>query len=277
VPAGLNNIVGLKPTKGAVSARGVVPACRTLDCVSVFALSVDDASRVFRTIAAFDSEDPFSRPIESPPPIPNPRIGIPDRPSRKFFGDILSERAFDAALDGAAALGLRLVETDLGALLEAGALVYGGAWVAERQHAVGDFIARHPDAVHPVVGKIIDDAARLSAATAFAGLYRLAELRRAAEPIWRSVDMLIVPTLPRPRRVADLRADPIGPNAELGTYTNFVNLLDLCALTIPGPIRGDGLPSSVTLIAPAHHDEPIAAVGTALHGRIGPPPGFGLG
>ncbi len=277
VPAGLNNIVGLKPSKGAVSARGVVPACRTLDCVSVFALSVDDAARVFRTIAAFDPADPFSRPIEPPAPIPPPRIGIPDRASRKFFGDTMSERAFDAALDGAAALGLRLVETDLCPLLETGALVYGGPWVAERHAAIGDFLARHPDAVHPVVGRIIAEAARLSAADAFAGLYRLAELRRAAEPIWRAVDMLIVPTLPRPIHVADLLADPIAPNAELGTYTNFVNLLDLCALTIPGPIRGDGFPSSVTLIAPAHRDAPIAAVGTALHPRIGPQPGFGLG
>jgi len=277
VPAGLNNVVGLKPTKGAVSARGVVAACRTLDCVSVFALTVDDASRVFRTIAAFDPDDPFSRPAEVPRKVTYRRIGVPDAPSRRFSGDAWSERAFDAALGGAAGLGLTLVETDLGVLLEAGALVYGGPWVAERQAAVGDFIARHREAVHPVVGKIISEATRLSAADAFAGLYRLSELRRAAEPIWRSVDMLIVPTLPRPVRVADVQADPIGPNAELGTYTNFVNLLDLCALTVPGPIRGDGIPSSVTLIAPAHHDGAIAAVGAALHARIGPPPGFGLG
>jgi allophanate hydrolase len=228
---------------------------------------------VFQAIAAFDPDDPFSRPIESPPPITNPRIGVPDQASRKFFGDKLAERAFDAALEGAAALGLHLVETDLATLLEAGALVYGGPWVAEREHAVGDFIARHRHAVHPVVGQIVADAARLSAADAFAGLYRLAELRRAAEPIWRSVDMLIVPTLPRPRRIADLVADPIAPNAELGTYTNFVNLLDLCALAIPGPIRGDGFPSSVTLIAPAHRDDPIAALGAALHAHIGPSPG----
>lgn len=274
IPAGLNNIIGLKPSKGAISTRGVVPACRTLDCVSIFALSVADALRVFEMIAAFDPDDPFSRPIEAPAPVSNPRIGIPDRASRKFFDDKLSERAYDAALDGAASLGFRLVETDLGPLLETGALVYGGPWVAERQHAVGDFIARHPNAVHPVVGKIIADAARLSAADAFAGLYRLAELRRAAEPIWRSVDMLIVPTLPRPRRIADLVADPITPNAELGTYTNFVNLLDLCALTIPGPIRDDGFPSSVTLIAPAHHDDPIAALGDTLHTQVGPRPGF---
>jgi allophanate hydrolase len=282
VPAGLNNIVGLKPTKGAISTRGVVPACRTLDCVSVFARNVEDASRIFQTIAAFDPADPFSRPIEAQPSIPNPRIGIPDRASRRFFGDVLSERAFDAALDaldaldGAGGLGLTLVETDLVVLLETGALVYGGPWVAERHLAVGDFIARHPDAVHPVVGKIIADAARLSAADAFAGLYRLAELRRAAEPIWRAVDMLIVPTLPRPRPIADLLADPITPNAELGTYTNFVNLLDLCALAIPGPTRADGFPSSITLVAPAHRDDPVAALGTALHARIGPQPGFAL-
>jgi allophanate hydrolase len=277
VPAGLNNIVGLKPTRGVVSARGVVPACRTLDCVSVFALGVDDASLVFRTIAGFDPADPFSRPAGAPPAAQSPRIGVPDPASRRFFGDARSEQAFDAALDGAAGLGLTLVETDLNVLLEAGALVYSGPWVAERQAAVGEFIAHHPEAVHPVVGKIISGAARLSAADAFAGLYRRAELRRAVECVWRSVDMLIVPTLPRPVRVAEILADPYGPNSELGTYTNFVNLLDLCALTIPGPFRTDGFPSSVTLIAPAHCDAPIAMIGAALHAHIGPRPGVGRG
>jgi allophanate hydrolase len=278
VPAGLNNIVGLKPSKGAVSTRGVVPACRTLDCVSVFALSVEDAVSVYRTIAGFDAKDPFSRPMPvGQEPATALRIGVPDAASRMFGGDALSGRAFDAAVDDAAALGLAPVEVDLAPFFAAGTLVYDGPWVAERYHAVGDFIARRPAAVHPVVREIIAAAAGLSAADAFAGLYRLAGLRRATEAVWRSIDVLMVPTVPRPCRVAEVLADPIGPNSELGTYTNFVNLLDLCALAVPGRFRGDGFPSSVTLIAPAGCEARIAALGAALHARAGVPPGTPAG
>jgi allophanate hydrolase len=273
VPAGLNNIVGLKPTKGAVSTRGVVPACRTLDCVSVFALSVGDAVAVYRVIAGFDPADLYSREVPLPASIGEAssglRVGVPDAQSREFGGDRLAERAFAASLDGLATLGCALREIDLAPFFAAGRLVYGGPWVAERQHAVGDFIARRPEAVDPAVCDIVAGATRLSAADAFAGFYRLAELRRATEPVWQAVDALVVPTVPRPCRVAEVGADPIGPNTALGTYTNFVNLLDLCALAVPGRPRDDGFPSGVTLIAPAGSDGRIAALGAALHARAG--------
>ncbi len=273
VPAGLNNIVGLKPTKGAVSTRGVVPACRMLDCVSVFALTVDDAVSVYRVVAGFDPDDPFSRMMAASQPtsaaVAGLRVGVPNSASRIFGGDNLAQRAFEASVEAAAAMGLAPAEVDLTPLFAAGTLVYNGPWVAERHHAVGEFITHRPQAVHPVVRDIISAASGLSAVDAFAGFYRLAELRRASEAVWHSIDALMVPTFPRPRRVADVMADPIGPNSELGTYTNFVNLLDLCALTVPGRFREDGFPSSVTLIAPAGCDGRIAAIGAALHALAG--------
>jgi allophanate hydrolase len=275
VPAGLNNIVGLKPTRGAVSMRGVVPACRTLDCMSVFARTVEDAVTVHRAMAGFDPGDPFSRRITpSEQPRAGLRVGVPNPASRYFGGDELAGRVFEASVDDLSALGAAVVEIDLAPFLAAGTLVYGGPWVAERYHAVGDFIMRHPAAVHPVVRQIISGATRFSAVDTFAGFHRLAELRRATEPAWRAVDMLMVPTFPRPRLVSDVAADPIGVNSELGTYTNFVNLLDLCALAVPGRLRDDGFPSGITLIAPAGRDDALAAIGATLHARAEVPPGF---
>jgi len=271
VPAGLNNIVGLKPTLGALSTRGVVPACRTLDCVSIFALTVEDAAAVFEALAGYDEADPFSRPQSStrgslPARL---RVGVPDAAGRRFFGDSLSEAAYDAALANLDFHGAEVKALDLSPLFAVAALLYEGPWVAERYQAIRPFIEAAPDALHPVTRAITDKALRFSAADAFAGLYRLAELRRAAEPIWRDIDALLVPTFPRPRTVADLAADPIGPNSELGTYTNFVNLLDLCALAVPGRSRADGLPAGTTLIAPAGQDSLLAAFGSRLHRASG--------
>ncbi len=281
VPAGLNNIVGLKPTRGAVSACGVVPACRTLDCVSIFALTVEDAVAVYRTVAGFDPDDPFSRPLPPPrlgrEPVRGLRIGVPDAANRVFAGDDRARRAFDRAVDAVAGLGTALTEVDLAPFLAAGRLLYEGPWVAERYAAVGDFITRQPDATHPVVRQIISAGTQISGADAFAGLYRLAELRRAIEPVWAPIDVLLVPTLPRPYSVAEALADPLRINSELGTYTNFVNLLDLCALAVPGPLREDEFPSGITLIAPAGSDDRLADLGAAIHPLFGTPPGFALG
>lgn len=274
VPAALNNIVGLKPSLGSVSGGGMVPACRTLDTISVFAGTVDDAETVFRAIAAYDPADPFSR--ASPVPArpggipPGLRIGVPDGPSLRFGGDALSEAAFEAALDDLGALGMapaRLV--DLEPCFAVASLLYTGPWVAERYQAIRAVIEQRPEILHPTTRQVIAGAAAFTAADAFAGLYRLAELRRAAERIWDSIDVLAVPTYPRPRRLAELAADPIGPNSELGTYTNFVNLLDLCALAVPGRFRADGFPSGITLIAPHGRDGVLAALGAALHRRAG--------
>jgi len=169
-----------------------------------------------------------------------------------------------------------LREVDIAPFLAAGRLLYDGPWVAERYAAVGDFVTGRPQSVHPVIRQIISAGANLSAVDAFSGLYRLAELRRTTETVWEAVDVLIVPTFPRPHRVADVVADPIGANGELGTYTNFVNLLDLCALAIPGPLRRDGFPSGITLIAPAGQDERLADLGVALHPLFGVSPGCRL-
>jgi allophanate hydrolase len=268
VPAAFNNIVGLKPTKGAVSTRGVVPACRSLDCVSVLALTVEDAVSVYRTMQGFDPEDAYSRPVPPCEPLaevpPGLRIGVPDAASRRFGGDRFAERAFSASQRDLAALGISLTEVDLGPFFAAGELLYEGPWVAERYLAVGGFIEKRPEAVDPTVRGIVAAAARLSAADAFAGLHRLAELRRASQSTWRSVDALLVPTFPRPVTRAAVAADPIGASSELGTYANFVNLLDLCALAVPGRFRDDSLPAGVTLIAPAGCDARIAAVGARL-------------
>ena len=276
VPAGLNNIVGLKPSLGAVSTRGVVPACRTLDCVSIFALTVEDATAAFQVLAGFDAADPFSRPSEIRKPGALPpvlRVGVPCEESRRFGGDRLSEAAFDAAIGNLIALGAELKPVDLRPHFAVAALLYDGPWVAERYQAIRPFIEARPDALHPVTRTITEKAAGFSAADAFAGMYRLAEMRRATEAVWRDIDILVVPTFPRPSTLADLQADPIGPNSELGTYTNFVNLLDLCALAVPGPSRADGLPAGTTLIAPAGQDGLLATLGSRLQRAAGLPLG----
>ncbi len=276
IPAGLNNLVGLKPTLGAVPLRGVLPACQTLDCVSVLALTVVDAWAAYEVMAGYDAEDPWSKriPVGSlaivPPAL---RVGVPNRLSRRFFGDRRSEAAFDRALDLYRDFGLELVEVDFAPLFEVAALLYEGAWVAERYAALRSFIGRAREALHPTTARIILGAEHLSAADAFAGLYRLAELRRAVEPLWNSVDLLVVPTVPRAFSLADLNADPIGPNSALGTYTNFVNLLDLCALSLPGPFRDDGFPAGTTLIARAGQDALLASLGCKLQVAAGVPMG----
>ncbi len=272
VPAGLNNLVGLKPTLGAISTRGVVPACRTLDCVSVFALTVNDAYEAYQAMAAFDQQDGFSRALVTTPmgaAQPRMRIGVPDARSLTFGGDELARAAFDVARQDASASGADIVEIDMQPFYEVARLLYEGPWVAERYQGVRAFIEVNPEAFHPVTRAIIEGAKRFSAADAFGALYRLADLKRAAAAIWKDIDAIMTPTYPRPRSIADLTADPIGPNSELGTYTNFVNLMDLCALAIPTRLRADGFPNSVTLIAPAGRDGQIAAFGAALHACAG--------
>ncbi|MBB2961399.1 allophanate hydrolase [Methylobacterium sp. R2-1] len=277
VPAGLNNVVGLKPSLGSVSGRGLLPACRTLDTVSVFAGTVADADRVFRIMAGYDAADPYSRdlPIPAQPPglPPGLRVGVPDAASRRFGSDPLSEAAFAAGLADLATVAGSAQAVDLAPLFAAAALLYDGPWVAERYQAIRPLIETQPEALHPTTRAVIGRAAGFSAADAFAGLYRLAELRRAADVLWERIDVLVVPTYPRPVTCAELEADPIGPNSELGTYTNFVNLLDLCALAVPGRFRADGLPAGLTLIAPRGRDGLLAALGARLHAASGVPIG----
>ena len=268
VPAALNNVVGLKPSVGAVSTRGVVPACRTLDCVSVFALTTPDAWDVYTAMAGFDPVDAFSRDVPAGAPkldVKGLRIGAPDAASRKFGGDALAEAAFDAHLASLRALGATIVDVSLVPFFETARLLYEGPWIAERHAALHDFLTQSPQSFLPVTRGIVESATKFSATDAFEGLYRLADLKRIASAVWNDVDALVVPTLPRPRSVADLMADPLGPNAELGTYTNFVNLLDLCALAVPGRHRADDFPAGVTFIAPSGEDHVLAGLGAAFH------------
>ncbi|MDP4021918.1 allophanate hydrolase [Methylobacterium sp. NEAU 140] len=279
VPAGLNNVVGLKPSLGAVSSRGMLPACRTLDTLSVFAGTVADADAAFRVMADYDPADPWSRalPVASAPAglPPGLRLGVPDTNSRRFGGDILSEAAFDATLADLEGLAGLTEPVDLAPMFATAALLYDGPWVAERYAAIRAVMETRPDILHPITRAVIASAERHGAADAFAGLYRLAELRRATDRVWDRVDVIAVPTYPRPRTCADLEADPIGPNSELGTYTNFVNLLDWCALAVPGRFRSDGLPAGITLLAPRGGDGLLAVLGARLQAAAAP--GIGAG
>ena len=271
VPAGLNNIVGLKPSLGAVSMTGVVPACRSLDCISIFALTVEDAYFALRIIAGFDEKDSLSRRIAAGPlsALPAmPRMGSPDAATLTFGGDKHAESAFSSALASIAKAGLTIPAVNMRPLLEAAALLYDGPWVAERYEAIREFIEAQPYALLVTTRKIIESATKFSAADAFAGFYKLADLRRQAEDIWRNIDVLVVPTFPRPRTLSDLEADPVGPNMELGTYTNFVNLLDMCALAVPTGLRNDGFPAGVTLIAPAGRDALLANLGILIQSNF---------
>ncbi|ESY72503.1 allophanate hydrolase, partial [Mesorhizobium sp. LNHC252B00] len=267
IPAGLNNIVGLKPTVGALSAAGVVPACRTLDCVSVFALTVDDAYRVFSVAAARDAADPYSRDIAVQPLAVRPpvlSVGIPAKADLKFFGDAAMQAGFEASLATLSRLGCRLVEIPFGDFYATANLLYEGAWVAERYAAIRDFMEANEAALHPVTRKIIGGARKLTAADAFRGLYALQAHRAKLAPVIASVDLFCVPTAPTHYTTAAVLADPIETNTRLGTYTNFVNLLDMCGIAVPTGTRDDGLPMSVTLLAPAGRDALTAALARDL-------------
>ena len=278
VPAALNNIVGIKPTLGLLSASGMVPACRTLDTISIFATGIADGWQALTVAAGHDPADSYSRPLPAPaldmPPAPV--IGVPDAASREFFGDTVQEAAFAAALDRLAAIGAQIVEIDLAPFYAVAEMLYSGAWVAERMAAIEDLMRTNPDGVHPVTRQIVGAADDLSAADAFRGIYRLMDLKRATEPTLNRIDMMCVPTIPTFYSRADLDADPIGPNSRLGTYTNFVNLLDMCGLAVPTAPRGDGRPGSVTLLAPAGKDGLLASWAAALETDAAISPGAGL-
>ncbi|MFY8105459.1 MAG: allophanate hydrolase [Elstera sp.] len=272
VPAALNGIVGLKPTLGAVSARGMVPACRTLDTISVFALTADDAWTVYEILAGYDAADAYARPFALGKPgalVPGVRVGVPKPSSREFFGDDASEAAFAADITAVQALGATLVEIDLEPFYAVARLLYEGPWVAERYAALRRLIETTPEVIHPVTRGIIENARKFDAPQVFEALYKLADLKRATEPVWDDIDLLLVPTLPRPYTVEQVLADPVRLNSNLGTYTNFVNLLDLCALAVPSSARADGLPGSVTLIAPAGCDARLLSLGRQIQAASG--------
>jgi allophanate hydrolase len=294
VPAAFNNIVGLKATCGALSTSGVVPACRSLDCVSIFALTADDAARVYAAAAVFDPEDSYARVMDAQwvdareelaPAAdasqagsaartgPSFRFGVP-RPSQlEFFGDAEYTRLFSEAVTRLESLGGRCVEIDFEPFLATARLLYEGPWVAERYCAVGDFLERQPNSLHPVTLQIISGGRNATAADAFRAQYRLMELRRAAERAWTSLDVLVTPTAGTIYRIDAVESDPIRLNSNLGYYTNFVNLLDLAAVAVPAGFRGDGLPFGVTLVGRAGTDARLLALADRLHRAAGIPLG----
>jgi allophanate hydrolase len=268
VPAMLNNIVGLKPSLGLVSTAGVVPACRTLDCVSVFALTVDDAMAALAAMAGPDGADPFSRPrpLAQMSAFPTSlKLGVPRDGQLIFFGDKVSEAAYHDALKRWTSLGATLVGFDLEPFYETARLLYEGPWVAERYLVIKDLLASSPESIHPVTREITAAGARLTAADTFAALYRLQALRRVAERAFADIDALVLPTAPTAYSTAQVLANPIELNSRLGTYTNFVNLLDLCGLALPAAIRADGIPFGITLLAPTGQDARLASIGRVFH------------
>ncbi len=276
VPAAFNNLVGIKPSRGLVSTSGVVSACRTLDCVSIFALDLPDADAVMRVAAHFDPDDPYARP-GGPAPSASAvgdgpfRFGVPR--SLEFFVDTESQRLFEVAAARLQGLGGKAVAIDFQPFEEAARLLYEGPWVAERYAAIESFIQAHPEALLEVTRRIIAPAVDARAVDAFKAQYRLAALRRRAEAQMAGLDFILTPTAPTIYTIAQVEADPIGLNTRLGTYTNFMNLLDLAAVAVPAGFRADGLPFGVTLFGPAFSDGTLAALADRLHRAQGLPLG----
>ena len=273
VPAAFNNIVGHKPSLGWLSSTGMVPACRSLDSVSVFALSADDVETVTAVAAAFDGDDAFSRRIEGHGfdfgSTPNHekafRVGIPRADQLAFFGNNETRRLFDESVTRVVALGGECVEIDLQPFLDTAKLLYEGPWVAERYAAIGDFYEAHHEALLPVIRDIVGSAKKWSAADAYRYGYRLKQAKRICNAAWQQVDCILTPTAGTIYRIAEMEADPIRLNSNLGYYTNFMNLLDYAATAVPAGFLQSGLPFGVTLFAPAHQDGPLLRLAGRMH------------
>ena len=273
VPAAFNNLVGHKPSCGALSTRGVVPACRSLDAVSIFALTAEDAERVLAVAAGFDAEDEYSRPLA-----PHGfdfgraagfRFGVPMAKDLQFFGNTEAQRLFDEAVARMQALGGTPVAVDLAPFLETARLLYGGPWVAERYLAISDFFDTQSDKVFPPVREIIAGGREVSAADTFAHLYKLRAFKRVCDAVWTDIDLMLTPTAGTIYRIEAMQADPIRLNSNLGYYTNFMNLLDLAATAVPAGFQHDGLPFGVTLVAPPHQDGPLLHLASRMQQLLG--------
>jgi allophanate hydrolase len=270
VPAAFNGLIGLKPTRGLLSTAGVVPACRTLDSVSIFAKTAHDAHQVWKAARGLDPRDPFSRAPE-PGQGASPwlggafRFGVPARNQLEFFGDEEAEALYWNAVAAIEKLGGEKVEIDFSIFRAAADLLYCGPWVAERLAAIGPFLESHANEMDPVVERIISGAAKYKATEAFEAEYRLRELRRESEAEWARMDTLLLPTTGTIYTHDAIAVDPIGLNTNLGYYTNFVNLLDLAALAVPAGVRTNGLPFGISFIGPAFSDEALLALSDAFH------------
>ena len=277
VPAMFNNLIGLKPSCGRLPATGVVPACRTLDVVSVFALTAADAATVLAAAQGEDALDAYSRNL--PPHGYNFgaasrfRFGIPREADLAFHGNPDGPAQFAQAVAHLRALGGTPVEVDLSPFRAAATLLYEGPWVAERYQAIRPFIEAQPQALHPVTLAIIEKGMKISAPDTFAALYRLKELQRQTRPVWQDIDCLVTPTASTIYTLEAVQADPIRLNSNLGHYTNFVNLLDLAAVAVPTGFMSEAMasmPWGVTLVGPAGQDLPLLTLAARLHARTVP-------
>lgn len=257
VPAAFNNLVGLKPTCGLLSTRGVVPACRTLDSVSIFALTAEDAAEVAAVAQGYDEEDAYSR---AAPKTQQPnfntrfRFGVPQAEQLEFFGNADAKAVFARNIERLKAMGGEAAVIDFADFLETARLLYGGPWVAERYQAIRAFIEKQPQSLHEVTRTITLGAKNISAADTFAALYKLQEMKRRTAGVWNDIDILVTPTAGTIYTVEEVLADPIKLNSNLGYYTNFMNLLDLSAIAVPAGFLGNGLPFGITFGAPAFSD-----------------------
>jgi len=265
VPAMFNNLVGIKPTPGLVPNTGVVPACRSVDVVTVFAGSVADGVAVRRVMEGHDAADPFSRVAQPAALPPTLRIGVLAGAEREFFGNPEVEALYDAAIDRAISLGATILPFDYAPFREAAALLYDGPWVAERLAAVEGFFETNEADFDPTVRRIIAGAKGRTAVEAFNGLYRLNAIRQQVAPVWQAVDVLMLPTSPTTCTVADMRADPIARNSQFGRYTNFANLMGLAAIAVPAGFGPSGLPAGITLIGAGFSDDALAPFAGAMH------------
>lgn len=288
VPAAMNNIVGLKPTKGLLSTRHTVEACKTLDCLSIFALTTADAYTVFDLVKSDPTPAlPLQRRGSSGPPpwlsrsvslgrrgtrggeaetsATAFRFGVPKPDQRQFFGNTDVKARYEEAIATLSTLGGTCIEIDYTPFLQANELLFNGAWVAERYASVGRFIESNPDAIFPITREIITKAKTLTAAQAFEGLYAVEDLKSTLQPLWETIDCLVVPTTGTAYRIDEIEAEPLKLNANLGYYTNFVNLLDLCAIALPNGFQSNGIPTGITMIAPPHSEAGLTELGSAFH------------
>ena len=276
VPAACGNIVGLKPTRGLLSTSHMVAANRSLDCLSVFALTCSDAMEVVAAGQAFDATNPFSR-AAKPVPVARRafhgrefRFAVPSKGDREFFGNADAPKLFEEAIGVLTEMGGSCVEIDYAPFRKVNKLLFDGPWVAERMASLKKLGGPHRDplrALLPVTRQVMSAATRYTAVDAFEGLHELSRLRRQIEPLWSDVDVLVVPTIGTLYRISEVEADPIDANKTMGHYTYFVNLLDLAAIAVPNGFQPNRLPLGVTFVGPAFTDLYLAGLGGEFHRR----------
>ncbi len=280
VPAVLNGITGLKPSRGLLSSQGLVPACKSLDCISIFSLNVEDANSVFDIVACEDPSDPYSRPniYENGKRYFKPhshfRFGVPKMEQLQWFGAEKNADLFNAAVDACVSAGGEALEIDLAPFIEAASLLYEGPWVAERYHATQSLYEKDPAAMLPVIQNIIGNGNKASAVDCFAAQYRLAELKKLADAELKNVDCILTPTIARDYTIAEVDADPVTLNSNLGFYCNFMNLLDYCGIALSSGKFNSGAGFGITLFYHALKDKKILSIAAGIQNQLSRPPGL---